>query len=105
MKMEKGGGSSSIGWTLGKTNRDVGSIHSDTWIGTAADLATRNYIGIYPVIGWWRERPHLEKWDHKIRYSLIVSLSTPETQVDLLTPIQTKIATRIATEVRTKIKI
>ncbi|MCK1986053.1 MULTISPECIES: S8 family peptidase [unclassified Peribacillus] len=102
---EKGGGSSSIGWKLGPGNRDVGSIHSDTWIGPAANLATSNYIGIYPVIGWWRERPHLGKWDHKIRYSLVVSLSTPETQVDLLTPIQNQIAAQIATEVKPEIKI
>lgn len=96
---EKAGGSSGIGWTLGPGNRDVGSIHSDTWIGTAADLATSNYIGVYPVIGWWRERHHLNKWSHKIRYSLVVSLSTPETEVDLLTPIQTQISTKVETEI------
>lgn len=96
---EKGGGSSSIGWQLGPGNRDVGSIHSDTWTGTAADLATSNYIGIYPVIGWWRERPHLNKWNHKIRYSLVVSLSTPKTEIDLLTPIQTRIASKVETEI------
>lgn len=95
---EKGGGSSSIGWRLGR-NRDVGSIHSDTWIGTAADLATSNYIGIYPVIGWWRERPHLGKWDHKIRYALVVSLSTPNTEVDLLTSIQTQITSDVKIEI------
>lgn len=96
---EKGGGSSSIGWQLGPGNRDVGSIHSDTWTGTAADLATSNYIGIYPVIGWWRERPHLNKWNRKIRYSLIVSLSTPDTEIDLLTPIQTRVISKVETEV------
>lgn len=98
------GNTSGVNWELGKNNRDVGSIHSDTWIGTAADLATSNYIGIYPVIGWWRERPHLKKIDHKIRYSLIVSLSTPETDVDLLTPIQTKVTAAISTKIETKIE-
>ena len=96
---EKGGGSSNIRWQLGPDNRNVGSIHSDTWIGTAADLAASNYIGIYPVIGWWRERPHLNKWNNKIRYSLVVSLSTPETEIDFLTPIQTQITSKVETKI------
>jgi len=96
---EKGGGSSNIGWRLGPGNRDVGSIHSDTWTGPAAALATSNYIGIYPVIGWWRERPHLNKWNHKIRYSLVVSLSTPKTEIDLLTPILSRITSKVETEI------
>src|SRR5690606_14496091 len=45
-----GGG---VSWTLGPNNRNKGSIHSDTWQTTAAQLATSNYIGVYPVIGWW----------------------------------------------------
>lgn len=99
------GNSSGVNWRLGINNQKLGSIHSDTWIGSAADLATSNYIGIYPVIGWWRERPHLEKWDHKIRYSLVVSLSTPKTEVDLLTPIQTQISAKISNKIETKIKL
>lgn len=82
---------SSIKWTLGPNNRNAGSIHSDTWVGTAAELSTSNYIGVYPVIGWWRERKNLKKWDSKIKYSLIVSLETSDINVDLLTPIQTEI--------------
>lgn len=97
------GSPSGADWKLGVNNRDVGSIHSDTWIGSAAELATSNYIGVYPVIGWWRERHHLGKWDYKVRYSLIVTLSTPKSDVDLLTPIQTEIATRIAAEIEVDI--
>lgn len=95
---------SNINWLLGPDNRIVGSIHSDTWIGDAVDLAESNYIGIYPVIGWWRTRPHLEKWGKKIRYSLVVSLSTPTTDVDLLTPIKQEIDTRIPTSIETEIE-
>lgn len=74
-------------WTIGPNGRDMGSIHSDTWEGTGADLATCNMIGVYPVIGWWRERHWLGKWDKKARYSLIVSIETPQTEVDIYTPV------------------
>ncbi|HLR37461.1 MAG TPA: S8 family peptidase, partial [Chitinophagaceae bacterium] len=93
-----------VNWLLGRTNRDVGSIHSDTWVGTGADLATSNYIGVYPVIGWWRERSHLGKWNKKIRYSLIVTLEAPELNVDLLTPILNEIETRVDTSIETEIE-
>lgn len=63
-------------WRLGSKQRDKGSIHSDTWRGTASDLASSNLIGIYPVSGWWKNRPHLDKWDSNTRYSLIVSIHT-----------------------------
>ena len=49
-------------WALGKKLCNLGSIHSDVWHGTAADLAERDYIAVYPVIGWWRERPKFERW-------------------------------------------
>ncbi len=48
-------GNGSHRWILGSKNRNVGSIHSDIWKGTAAEIATCNFIGVYPIIGWWRE--------------------------------------------------
>lgn len=82
-------------WVIGSQTRHVGSIHSDIWEGTAAEMATCNMIGIYPIIGWWRERPHLKRWDHKGRYSLIVSLHTPEQEIDIYTPVSVAIKTPI----------
>lgn len=93
---ENGSDGGSIKWTLGKNNRHLGSIHSDTWNTTAAQLATSNLIGVYPAIGWWRERAWLGRWGKKIRYALVVSLQTPEQNVDLYTPIQTMIKTPIS---------
>ena len=78
-------------WIFGKKNTNLGSIHSDIWEGTAQEVAHCNFMAIYPSIGWWKERYHLEKWGKKARYSLIVSLSTPETTVDLYTPVATQI--------------
>jgi len=74
-------------WRIGSNGRDQGSIHSDIWQGTAADLATCNMVGVYPVIGWWRERPWLGRWERKTRYSLIVSIHTPVQDVDIYTPV------------------
>jgi hypothetical protein len=74
-------------WKIGSTARNRGSVHSDIWVGSAAEIAQTNLIGIYPVIGWWRERGHLGCWNQTTRYSLVVSLSTPEQKMDVYTPV------------------
>ncbi len=88
-------------WLLGSQARDRGSIHSDIWQGTAQDLATSNLIGITPTIGWWRERSHLGKWNSKTRYSLIVSITTPDETVDVYTPVAIDVGVPIASEIST----
>ena len=87
-------------WILGPTLRDRGSVHSDIWEGPAADLAERGVIAVYPVGGWWRERPALGRWDKPARYALVVSIATPETTVDLYTPIEVALRTEIAIPAR-----
>lgn len=82
-------------WYLGPNNRNVGSIHSDFIVCNAVDLCERNYVAVYPVGGWWKERPYLKKTDNKVKYSLIVSLETPSIEADLYTPIVTKVSTAI----------
>jgi hypothetical protein len=84
-------------WLLGAELRRKGSIHSDRWIGTAAELAERNIIGVFPVIGWWRERPKHNRWNRSARYALIVSIHTPETDVDIYTPVVNQIAVPVET--------
>ncbi|MBE2203671.1 MAG: S8 family peptidase [Chthoniobacterales bacterium] len=77
-------------WTLGET-RNVGSIHSDIWRGTAAQLALSNLIAVHPTVGWWRERHHLGKFNKQTRYSLVVSFELPGQDVDIYTPIATQL--------------
>ena len=79
-------------WLLGRTYRNQGSLHSDVWSGTAADLAQRDAIAVYPVGGWWKEKPYLEKWDTEARYSLIVTIKVPDINVDIYTPVANQIA-------------
>ncbi|MGI5849494.1 MAG: S8 family peptidase [Christensenellales bacterium] len=89
---DKGEGTSgSEYWHLGSDNRDVGSVHSDSRLQNAADLCEARFIAIYPVIGWWRERGYLHRYNDNVRYSLVVSISTPGIEVDLYTPIVTEI--------------
>ena len=89
-------GTSDNKWYLGEKNRNSGSIHSDVWVDTAINLAECGSIAIYPVVGWWRERTTLRKHNSRIRYSLIVSIETPDENIDLYTPIMTKIASKIS---------
>ena len=85
-------------WLIGPTFRNQGSLHSDVWSGTAADLAQRDAIAVYPVGGWWKEKHYLEKWDTEARYSLIVTIKVPDIDVDIYTPVanQIPIVTEIA---------
>jgi hypothetical protein len=87
------------GWLLGRTLREKGSLHHDRWKGTAADLASRESIAIYPAVGWWRERHQLGRWKKAARYALIVSIRTPETGVDIYEPVANQV--RVATAVPT----
>lgn len=84
-------------WTIGPNLRCKGSIHSDVWTGTAAQLAASGTIAVYPVTGWWKERPNLERWNRLARYSLIISLETDATNIDLYTPIAMVIGIPVAT--------
>jgi hypothetical protein len=77
------GGGSDTNWRLGPNLRHLGSLHSDTWTGTAAELAARGVLAIYPVVGWWKMRKKLECYDNTARYALVVSIRTPETEIDL----------------------
>lgn len=86
-------------WILGDRQRHRGSLHQDIWQGTAAQLASRGFIAVYPAKGWWRTRQAQERYNLPARYSLIVSIRTPETDVDLYTPIAQQVAAQIAAPV------
>lgn len=90
-----GTSSASDHWTLGSIARSKGSIHSDIWAGSPQELAASNLVAIYPVIGWWRERSHLGKFNNKTRYSLIVSIYTPEQDIDVYTPVAIQLGIKV----------
>ena len=79
-------------WELGRI-RDKGSIHSDSWRGSAAALAQRSAVGVFPVGGWWKENPNHQRYDRPVRYALIVSIRAVNGKIDIYTPVQVQIPT------------
>jgi len=59
-------------WLIGERLRTRGSLVSDSWTGTAADLASRGQLAVFPINGWWRTRPSYlfnveTHWDMELR--------------------------------------
>lgn len=77
-------------WTLGQACFR-GSVHSDIWQGTAADLLSMRHIAVFPVTGWWRTRRSQERWESRLKYSLIVSLESENQTLDIYTEIENQI--------------
>jgi hypothetical protein len=75
------------GWIVGTETRNRGSLHADIWEGTAADLAARGMVAIYPVTGWWKELQARDQSDLGARYALLISIETPVEDVDIYTPV------------------
>ena len=93
---------SSNDWYLGVNAHGFGSIHSDFIVANAVDLCESRYVAVFPVGGWWKERGYLGKYNKKVRYSLVVSLSTPEMGIDLYTPIINQVGTMIPIAISTE---
>lgn len=86
-------------WLIGSQGRLRGSIHADIWRGSAIDLASRGQIAIYPSTGWWKTRPAQKRYGESVRYALVVSIRTSETDVDLYTEVANLIASETGIEV------
>ena len=85
-------------WMLkGNTSlRSLGSLRSNIWSGTAADLAARGQVVVVPTYGWWNKRPNLQGYVKACHYALIVSIRTPET--DIYTPVANEINVPVVIE-------
>ena len=87
------------GWLFGPNSMSSGSLHSDEWTGPAVNLLTRNVICVKPVGGWWNNRASADVRGQKTRYSLVLSLRSQDSEVDLYTPVSTMIEAEIGVEV------
>ena len=94
-----------IGWVLGPKLRTRGSIHSDWWQGTAADLADCGEIAVFPVSGWWRDKSDQDHWSREARYSLVVSIHTAATTVDLYSPVHAMIEVPVPQAIISEIQL
>src|SRR5690606_121178 len=84
------------GWLLGKLAHSTGSLHSDEWRGTAADLAARGVIAVYPVSGWRTDLKTADRSQAGARYGLIISIETTAVDVDIYAPVAAQIGVPIA---------
>jgi hypothetical protein len=80
-------------WALGPNMRNHGSLHADIWTGSAADLADRGVLGVYPISGWWKDQPARDRSKLGVRYALVVSIETPEN--DIWTPVANQVGVHI----------
>ena len=90
------GASDASEWFFGPDNRVSGSVHSDFWEGTAAELAERGFLAIYPVSGWWKDRKDRDHSERGANYALIVSIETERQDVDLWTPVAAEVGIPIS---------
>ena len=88
------------GWFIGPRARNRGSLHGDIWEGTAADLAARGRVAVFPVTGWWKDQARRDRSDLGVRYALVISIRTPAEAADVWTPVaqQVGVPIEIATE-------
>ena len=90
-KLADDGTSPTIGesgnWTLGPKLRRRGSLLTDIWTGTAAELADRGAVAVFPSAGWWKTRKVDGESERGARYALVVSIEAPEADVDLWTAV------------------
>ena len=86
-------------WLFGTQSMSAGSLHSDEWTGPAVNLLSRNIICIKPVGGWWKDRAKADVRGRKARYSLVLSLRSQDSEIDLYTLISTMIEAEVGVEV------
>jgi hypothetical protein len=67
-------------WKIGKTLRETSTVQSDWFECTARELAECNEIAIFPKNGWWKYRK-IANVHNQIKYSLVVSIETAETEI------------------------
>lgn len=85
-------------WYLEADLRDRGSLHSDILhSATAAEVAARNILAVYPVTGWWKEQWKAARARARVRYALLVSIETEGQDVDIWTPIVQQVGVEVQT--------
>lgn len=76
-----------VKWAIGKDSNLKGSIRKDFITGTGREFSERNVLAITPKNGWYKNLKRQNKYNEVVRYSLIVSIETKETEIDLYTPV------------------
>ncbi|MBW4045870.1 MAG: hypothetical protein HIU87_12865 [Acidobacteria bacterium] len=51
-------------------------------------MRRRNALAVFPIAGWWKEKPQFQRYERDVRYSLCITLRALDAQ-DIYTPIAT----------------
>lgn len=62
-------------------------------------LANRSHIAVYPTQGWWKTRPKENRYDRAVPYSLVVSITMPDENTDIYTPVAQQIGVGLPVEI------
>jgi hypothetical protein len=61
----------------------------------AGDRDRGNRERVFPISGWWKEKPALQRWERAARYALLVSIRAPGADVDIYNSIATQLEVHI----------
>lgn len=83
-------------WQIGTKRRAIGTIQSDWFECSARELAECGQIGVFPGNGWWKSRKIANVYN-KIKYSLVVSIESSETEIydEVVTKIQNMVSVAV----------
>ncbi|MFP3043085.1 hypothetical protein LQZ19_14825 [Treponema primitia] len=89
-------------WAIGVQGRTKGSVHTDIWHGSAAELAGCNVLAVYPVSGWWKSHKDKNAVNSIANFSLLISIKT-SADIDLMTPTEILIQNKVKTSISNRI--
>lgn len=87
----------SYDWEVGSDNRSRSTLQKDSVRLAATAFSGSKLIAVYPVLGWWDKRLGYES--SQVPFSLVVSLNSADTSVDLYTPLSIALRVPIDIEV------
>lgn len=77
-------------WQIGIQRRNRGSVISDSFVDSAVKIASCGYIAVYPASGWLKNMNYREEYN-TIKYSLIVTLETPNVNIYHAIPVMQEV--------------
>lgn len=93
------------GWLLGWRKRIRGTLHHDVWRGPAYQLVGRRLINVTPMRGWWAASSAIEPQEIPVRFSLIVSIRTPQTVNDLVAEVRNAVPAGLLVDVPSLVRV
>lgn len=56
-------------------------------------------IANFPVGGWWKYRTAKDRWNNRVKFSLLVGIETPDENTDIYTEIENIVELETAIDV------